>query len=87
MDTYTVDHTTNRTVSIDQDVTASRQMTAEQLLNLGKPRIAYVKARFHEDEVIFVLYAADGVPMLCAESIEMAADAAAELGVEFTSIH
>jgi hypothetical protein len=81
------DRTTERTVSLDQRRTELRQMTAEQLLNLGKPRVAYVKASLNDDATIFVLYAADGKPILSTDDVEQAAEAATELDVEFATVH
>jgi hypothetical protein len=62
-------------------------MTAEQLLNLGKPRAAYVRASARDHELIFVLYAADGVPIISAPSIDEAAEAASELGINVITVH
>jgi hypothetical protein len=87
METLPVGRNREKRVSIEQRITALRQMTAEQLLNLGKPEFVYLKARLSEGDLIFVLYAADGAPILSADDLEQAAEAAAELGLEFITVH
>jgi hypothetical protein len=47
--------------SSDQLITALRQMTVEQLLQLGTRQVVYLKAGMHDGEMAFVLYGADGI--------------------------
>ena len=87
MDTHSSDLSAERFDTIEERVTALRQMTAEQLLHLGTHRVAYLKGRQHDGEFLFVLYGADGSPVAMADDIEEVADVATELGLMFIAVH
>ena len=48
--------------SNDRRAAALRQMTADQLLDLGTRQVVYPRAGTYDGERLFVLYAADGGP-------------------------
>jgi hypothetical protein len=64
-----------------------RQMTAQQLLQLGTRQVVYLKVGMHDGERLFVLYGADGSPLAIADAAETAAEMAAEHGLAFVSVH
>jgi hypothetical protein len=67
----------------DRRTAALRHLTAEQLLHLGTHQVAYLKVGMRDGEMRFVLYGADGAPLVMAEDVEMAA----ERGLGFVSVH
>jgi hypothetical protein len=62
-------------------------MTVEQLLQLGTRQVVYLKARLHDGEVAFVLYRADGIPLIAVDDVETAVEMVAEKGLSFATIH
>jgi hypothetical protein len=66
---------------------ALRQMTAQQLLQLGTRQVVYLKAGMHDGERLFVLYGADGSPLAVAAVVETAVEMAAEHGLAFVTVH
>ena len=66
---------------------ALRQMTAQQLLQLGTRQVVYLKAGMHDGERLFVLYGADGSPLAIADAVEIAVEMAAEHGLAFVAVH
>lgn len=75
------------TGSTDASITVLRQITAEQLLDLGKRRIAYLKMGQHDGKMLFVLFRADGEPIFAVDSIEQAAETTTELGLDLIAVH
>ena len=73
--------------TVDQKIAALRQMTAEQLLCLGKRQVAYLKVGLREDGLVFVLCGADGGLIEMSDNIEEAAEMAARSGLELISVH
>jgi hypothetical protein len=62
-------------------------MTVEQLLQLGTRQVVYLKAGLHDGEVAFVLYRADGTPLIAVDDVETAVEMVAEKGLSFATIH
>jgi hypothetical protein len=62
-------------------------MTVEQLLQLGTRQVVYLKAGLHDGEVAFVLYRADGIPLIAVDDVETAVERVAEKGLSFATIH
>ncbi|PPQ33743.1 hypothetical protein [Rhodopila globiformis] len=87
MDMQSTDLSTERFDTADDRVAALRQMTAEQLLQLGAHRVAYLKGRQHDGEFLFVLYGADGLPVATADDIDEVAEMASEMGLSFIAVH
>jgi hypothetical protein len=48
---------------------------------------AYLKAGLHDGEVAFVLYRADGIPLIAVDDVETAVEMVAEKGLSFATIH
>ena len=75
-------------VGIIRDLaSALRQMTAQQLLQLGARQVVYLTAGMHDGERLIVLYGADGSPLAIADAVETAAEMAARHGLAFVSVH
>jgi hypothetical protein len=68
-------------------VNALRRMTVQQLLDLGVCQVVYLKAGISHGEQAFIIYAADGVPLDVVGSLQEAADAVAEHGQSFVTVH
>lgn len=66
---------------------ALRQITAQQLLQLGTNQIVYLKAGISDGKPLVVLYGADGEPLALVETVETAVAMAAEHGLAFVSVH
>jgi hypothetical protein len=66
---------------------ALRQMTPEQLLELGAQHLVYLKGSLRDGMPFFVLYRADGHPLACADAVEAVVEMAAEQGLGFVSVH
>ena len=47
----------------DQRTAELRRTTAEQLPHLGTRQVVYLRAGICEDEMVFVIYGADGNPL------------------------
>jgi len=73
--------------SNDRRAAALRQMTADQLLDLGTRQVVYLRAGTYDGERLFVLYAADGEPLAMVEDVETAVEVAAEHDLEFVAVH
>jgi hypothetical protein len=78
--------------AVDQKVTALREMTTGQFLQLGKRRVVYLKESLlkeslHDNGRALVVYGADGAPVAMADDVEEAADLAMELGLRFVVVH
>ena len=72
--------------SADRRTAALRQMTADQLLDLGSARSSiYERARMMAKGS--VLYGADGVPLARVDDVETAFEVAAEHDPEFVAVH
>ena len=71
----------------EQRTAALRQMTVEELLHLGKRRVAYLKGRQDDEGVLFVLYAADGSVITVTDDIADVEETATDLGLRFINVH
>jgi hypothetical protein len=87
MDMQSNDLSTERFDTAEDRIAALRQMTVEQLLQLGAHRVAYLKGRQHDGEFVFVLYGADGLPVAMADDIDEVAEVATDLGLSFIAVH
>lgn len=67
--------------------TALRRMSPEQLLQLGVDQVAYVRAGWRDGAPYFLIHGADGVPLATVHGLEQAMEMAAELGIEFVTVH
>ena len=57
-----------------ETIATLRQMTAEQLLHLGTRQVVYLKAGMHDGELAFILYGADGIPLVMVDTVESAVE-------------
>ena len=71
----------------DRRAATLRQMTAEQLLQLGAHQVVYLRGGMCDGEMLFVLYGADGMPLVTADDVETAVEMAAERGLNFVPVH
>ena len=75
------------TIPAGDQKTALRQMSVEQLLHLGTRQVVYLKSGVRNGELLFVVYGADGIPLVAVEAVETAVQMAAEHGLAFVAIH
>ncbi|MGA8192789.1 MAG: DUF1150 domain-containing protein [Acetobacteraceae bacterium] len=71
----------------DQTTATLREMTAEQLRNLGARQVVYLKAGMHDGELAFVLYGADGTRLVTVDTVDTAVEMVAEQGLGFVAVH
>jgi hypothetical protein len=64
-----------------------RRMTQGELLQLGLPRLAYLRCGTIDGQPAYALHAADGTAMAIVEDIEVAIDLASENDMLFVSVH
>jgi hypothetical protein len=76
------------TINVLRDTrSALRQMTSEQLLDLGRNQVVYLKAGMCDGEMLFVLFGADGLPVIAADDVDAALESALEQGLSFVAVH
>jgi hypothetical protein len=71
----------------DQTTAALRHITPEQLLHLGTHQVVYLRAGMRDGEQAFVLYRADGTPLVVVDAVETAVEMAAKHGFGLVTIH
>jgi hypothetical protein len=71
----------------DRQTATLRQMTVDQLLDLGTSRVVYLRSGMWDSERLFTLFGANGVPWATVDSVETAVEIAAEHGLAFVSVH
>jgi len=71
----------------DQRTAELRRMTEEQLLRLGTRQVVYLQAGTCEGEMVFVIYSADGNPIVMDEDLETAMETVAEQGLIIVAVH
>jgi hypothetical protein len=71
----------------DQRAAELRQTTADQLLHLGTRQVVYLKAGTCEDEMVFVIYGADGSPFVMINDLVTAMGMVAEQGLIIVAVH
>jgi hypothetical protein len=81
------DATDANTYVIPDSRSALRRMTCEQLLHLGMNQVVYLKSGMCEGEMLFVLYGADGTPVVAAHDVDAAVETAIEHGLSFVAVH
>ena len=67
--------------------TGLRDISAEQLLHLGVQRVVYLRSAIVHGERVFVIYGADGVPVIAVDTVAAALETAAERGLDFIAVH
>ena len=71
----------------DRTIAALRHITAEQLWHLGTRQVVYLKAGTRGGEQAFVVFGADGTPLVVADDVETAAAVVAGHGLDFVALH
>ncbi len=71
----------------DRKSHALRHITLEQLLHLGIRQVAYMRTGMRDGERAFVLYGADGTPLVVVDDVETAVEVAATYGVGLVTVH
>ncbi|HET7880129.1 MAG TPA: DUF1150 family protein [Acetobacteraceae bacterium] len=66
---------------------ALRDLSAEQLLHLGVQRVVYLRAAVVDGERVFVMYGADGVPLVAVDTVATALEVAADRNLDFVPVH
>jgi hypothetical protein len=66
---------------------ALRWMSSEQLLDLGMNQVVYLKSGMCDGKMLFVLFGADGVPVIVADNVDTAVETAIEQGLGFVAVH
>ena len=86
MDMHPVSEYPDRAAA-DQRVTALRQMSADELLQLGARRLVYLRAGMRQGEMLIVLHGADGRPWATTDTVDDAVALAAQHGLSFVAVH
>ena len=87
MNMHPMDESGKTTIVADQKAAAPRQMSVEQLLQLGTRQVAYLKCGMWNGEILFVVYGADGTPLVMVDAVETAVEMAAQHGLGFAAVH
>ena len=87
MDVHPSDEPRAKLGAIRDQRSTLRQMSEEQLLHLGMHQVAYLKSGICDGEMLFVLYGADGTPLLAAGDVDALVETASEHGLGFVSVH
>jgi hypothetical protein len=64
-----------------------RRMTRGELLQLGLPRLVYLRCGTVDGHPAYALHAADGTAMAVVEDLEVAIELASENDMMFVSVH
>ena len=79
---------TNAGANVIQDgKLALRQITPEQVLHLGMSQVVYLKSGMCDGRLLFVLFGADGTPVMRADDADAAVQTAVEQGLTFVAVH
>lgn len=71
----------------DQTTAVLRQITAEQLLHLGTRQMVDPKSGMRDGEPAFVVYGADGIPLVVVDDVATAVEMVTEHGLGFVTVH
>jgi hypothetical protein len=75
------------TESRHQTIATLRHITAEQLRHLGARQVVYLKASTWDGEQAFVVFSADGTPLVVVDNLETAAAMVARHGLDLVTLH
>ena len=62
-------------------------MTSKQLPDLGMNQVVYLKSGMSDGKLLFVLFGADGTPVVVADTVDAAVETAIEQGLSFVAVH
>ena len=68
-------------------VDTNKSFLSEQLLGLGMNQVVYLKSGTCDGRTLFVLFGADGTPVVVADDVEAAVETALEQGLSFVAVH
>jgi hypothetical protein len=71
----------------DLRAAALRQMSSEELRSLGTRQVVYLRSGMRNGELAFVVYSADGTPLIVVDAVETALEMVSEQGLGFVAIH
>jgi hypothetical protein len=74
-------------VTGDRRTAELRQTTTEQLLHLGTRQVVYLKAGACDDGIVFVIYGADGSPIVMINDLETEMGMVVEQGLIVVAVH
>jgi hypothetical protein len=74
-------------VITDSGTHTLRQMTAEQLLQLGRHHVVYLKSGMRGGMRIFMLYGANGSPLMAFDTVAEAVETVDANGFSFAAVH
>ena len=66
---------------------ALRSMSSEQLLDLGMNEVVYLKSGMCDGKMLFVIFGADGTPVVVADTVDAALETVIEQGLGFVAVH
>jgi hypothetical protein len=75
------------TDSRDRTIATLRHITADQLRHLGARQGAYLRAGTRDGEQAFVVFGADGTPLVVVDDVETAMEMVARHGLAFVTLH
>ena len=62
-------------------------MNMHPLLHLGTRQVAYLKSGIRNGELLFMVYRADGTPLVMVDAVQTAVEMAAQHGLGFVAVH
>jgi hypothetical protein len=63
------------------------RVTPEQLLHLGMNQVVCLKSGMCDGRMLFVLFGADGMPVVVADDVDIAVETAVNQGLSFAAVH
>ena len=87
MEMHSPGHVGADTSVIQDSGSGLRLMTSEQLLGLGMNQVVYLKSGICDGKMLFVLFGADGTPVVVADNVDTAVETAIEHGLSFVAVH
>ena len=83
METHPVNQIGAKASIIQDSKSALPQLTSEQLLNLGMNQVVYLQSGMCQGEMLFVVFDADGMPVIAADDVDVVVKSAIEHGLSF----
>ena len=87
MEMHSPGHVGADTSVIQDSGSGLRLMTSEQLLGLGMNQVVYLKSGMCEGKVLFVLFGANGTPVIAVDNVDAAVETATGHGLSFVAVH
>jgi hypothetical protein len=87
MEMHSLNEANSKASVIRDSRSVLRRMTREQLLHLGMSQVVYLKSGMCDGRMLFVLFGADGTPVVVAHDVDAAVQTAVEQGLNFVAVH